>query len=144
MKVVSSTCLAHGIEIKSESGKPAEKFEAFVQRHYTGFCEDAIRCMFTCGFVPWRLRKLDSGAWIPETIPLGTFVWSAERNTAGPTKRKRHSTEALSYKIRFVQGLGIKEDDVAIYSYVKPMGLYAASLQSPLSGIVGQCKLISR
>jgi hypothetical protein len=120
-----------------------------------------VRSMFTCGFVPWRLRKLDNGALVPETIPLGTFVWAPERNVQktslsqnntsfveNPTKRRRTrakcSTEALSYKIRFVEGLGIMEDDVEIYPYVKPMGLHTTSLQSPISGIVGQYRLISR
>jgi hypothetical protein len=148
--------------IKSESGKATDKFEAFVQRHYVRFCEDAIRAMFTCGFVPWRLRKLSSGAWIPETIPMGTFVWTAERNahapkslpknamsfvenpTTRPRKRSRESSEALSYKIRFVQGLGILEDDVHIYSYMQPIGSHATSLQSPLAGVVAQYRLISR
>jgi hypothetical protein len=120
-----------------------------------------VRSMFTCGFVPWRLRKLDSGAWVPETIPLGTFVWAPERNvqktsqsqnkmsfventTKRLRKRARFSTEALSYRIRFIEGLGIMEDDVEIYPYIKPMGLHTTSLQSPISGIVGQYKLISR
>jgi hypothetical protein len=93
---------------------------------------------------------LDNGALVPETIPLGTFVWAPERNVqkTPPSprlrKRARCSTEALSYRIRFVEGLGIMEDDVEIYPYVKPMGCHATSLQSPMSGIVGQYRLISR
>jgi len=159
--------MAHGIELECESGKATDKFIAFVQCYYIGFCEDAVRSMFTCGFVPWRLRRLDNGAMIPETIPLGTFVWQAERNVhtsthtrktssakhnmsfienpdQRPRKRGKSSTEALSYKIRFIEGLGIVEDDVNMYSYVKPMGSHSTSVQSPLSGIVGQYRLISR
>jgi hypothetical protein len=148
LKVITSTCLAHGIGIECESGKATEKFTAFVQRHYILFCEDAVRSMFTCGFVPWRLRKLDNGAFIPETIPLGTFVWSAESNgnkSKSGRKRARNSTEALSYKIRFIESLGMKEEDVEIYTYIKPMGLHApSSLRSPLSSVVEKFRLICR
>jgi hypothetical protein len=162
LKVITSTCLAHGIEMTCETGKVTDNFSIFVQRYYKQFCEDAIRCMFTCGFVPWRLRKLDSGAWIPEAIPLGTFVWTVERNAdhnrsesnnlsknmwnvenaKRPFKRGRFSTAALSYKIRFIESLGIKEEDVNIYAYVQPMGNHSSFLQSPLAGIVAQYKLI--
>jgi hypothetical protein len=162
LKVIASTCLAHGIDVECETGQATKKFAAFVQRHYVNFCENAIRCMFTCGFVPWRLRRLESGALIPETIPLGTFVWSAEKNAVAnrsktasknimsiienPPKRQRkrpHSTEALAYKIRFVESLGIMEDEVEMYTYVQPMGLHHASLQSPIGGIVSQYRLIA-
>jgi hypothetical protein len=165
LKVVTSTCLAHGIEIECKSGKATQQYIDFVQRYYVSFCEDAIRCMFLCGFVPWRLRQLPTGALVPETIPLGTFVWTNESNRGSqvatlkdsrlratmalidnpPKKRKvSKSTEALSYKIRFIEGIGIKETDVSIYTYVQPVGVRKSSIQSPLSGIISEYRYIYR
>jgi hypothetical protein len=149
--VIASTCLANGLELESTSGQATEQFKVFAQRYYVGFCEDALRCMFTCGFVPWRLRKLESGALVPETIPLGTFIWEtkAQETTHSLTstrrrKKSRHSTEALSYRIEFIKSLGIREEDVEIYSYVRAMSLSSTTLQTPLSGIVRQYKMIER
>jgi hypothetical protein len=138
LKVISSTCMAHGIEIECPTGKATPEYTAFVQRHYVAFCEDAIRCMFTCGFVPWRTRKLANGAVVPETIPLGTFVWSTEANhirnldTSARKKRKTSST-TLSYDIRFVMGLGYPESNVRIYEYLQPMGNVATNPPSRVS-----------
>jgi hypothetical protein len=162
LKVVMSTCMAHGIEVLCDSGTATKNYVKFVQEHYMTFCEDAIRCMFMCGFVPWRTRVLPNGAVIPETIPLGTFVWTAERNDNvgyrsrvaadtslidNPPHKRRNipCTEALSYKIRFVHSLGIRENDVSIYQYIKPVANPRTnSLQSPLSGIVGQYRHLYR
>lgn len=49
-----------------------------MDRFYINFCEQAIRCMFVCGFVPWRLRRLSTGDPVPEVLPLGMFTWSVE------------------------------------------------------------------
>lgn len=82
LRVVQSTCLAQGIQCKIQGKKCSEDFQEFIMHHYLPFCEHAIRCLFTCGFVPWRLRRLEFGDVIPEVLPLGTFTWSIISNTS--------------------------------------------------------------
>jgi hypothetical protein len=149
LKVIVSTCLSHGIEVESKSGKSTDEYAAFVQRHYTVFCDDAVRCMFMCGFVPWRIRKLPNGALVPETIPIGTFSWSVEKNNTQQRSAKKMkvaaNTAALSYKISFIDGLGFAEESVNIYQYLKPRAEHmSSSLQSPLSGVVEEYRHIHR
>lgn len=57
LKVVCSTCLAHGIQVDGTTTSTTDEFQDFIDTNYIRFCEDAIRCMFVCGFVPWILRK---------------------------------------------------------------------------------------
>lgn len=71
-----------------ESGRPSQKFQKHLQRYYISFCEQAVRCMFICGFVPWRLRMLSSGDAVPEVIPLGMFVWTIESMPDSCLRRK--------------------------------------------------------
>jgi hypothetical protein len=162
LKVITSTCLSHGIEVECQSGKVTADFVKFVQRHYVPFCEEAIRCMFLCGFVPWRTRVIHSGAVVPETMPIGAFTWVTEptqckrkhvKNNSSmefvePPRKRRNigqSNEALVYNIRFLRGIGISENDVYIYQYVKPMAQRrGGALQSPLSGIVDEYRHIYR
>jgi hypothetical protein len=78
VKIVQSTCLAQGIEVKTKGKRSTEEFQCFVDRYYLSFAEEAVRHFFTLGFVPWRLRKLASGDAVPEVVPLGLFSWSIE------------------------------------------------------------------
>lgn len=79
LKIIQSTCLAQGLEMRiGNKGKPSDRFQRHLQRHYMLFCEQAIRCMFVCGFVPWRLRMLSTGDPVPEVLPLGMFMWTIE------------------------------------------------------------------
>jgi hypothetical protein len=141
----------------NDSSQATAEYIEFVQRHYVPFLEDAVRCMFLCGFVPWRIRKLPNGAVVPETMPIGTFTWSSEsnhrpkpmRNYMGMATEKKprvsqKNSAALSYNIRFIHPMGISEKDVHIYQYLKPVMQHGASLHSPLSGIVLEYRNIYR
>jgi hypothetical protein len=165
LKVISSTCLAHGVGIEPNA---TPKFLDFVQRYYLPFCEDALRFMFVCGFVPWRLRKIDTGVLIPETIPLGTFTWSSictskravhsgsqqryrkyRRNDASfaevsSNERRSQTSKTLRYDIKFTESLGIDKDDVHIYEYIQPVGTSFGYLQSPIYSIIAEKRLIAR
>jgi hypothetical protein len=91
LKIIQSTCLAQGLELRVAGGGTAsKKFQDHLDNHYVRFCEQAIRSMFACGFVPWRLRKLSSGDPVPEVIPMGLFMWSTE--TLSERERSREST----------------------------------------------------
>lgn len=86
IKIVQSTCLAQGMQISIKGKKSSESFQSFINKYYIPFAEEAVRCFFVLGFVPWRLRKLASGDAAPECIPLGLFTWSIE---SMPTARNR-------------------------------------------------------
>ena len=97
MRIVQSSCLAQGFKCEVRGKLVTQDFAVFMQRHYLTFCEHAIRCMYTCGFVPWRLRRIQSGDVVPEVLPLGTFGWGVQvgnqhskndRDTADPIVRK--------------------------------------------------------
>ena len=81
LRVVQSSCLAQGFECKIKGSRVSPLFHDFLQQQYLPFCENAIRAMFTCGFVPWRLRKIHTGDAVPEVLPLGTFEWTIEANS---------------------------------------------------------------
>ncbi|MEI6158516.1 MAG: hypothetical protein WCP77_01675, partial [Roseococcus sp.] len=42
------------------------------------------------GFIPWRVRRIGTGYWVPEVLPPGTFDWHTEigpANQAAPQPR---------------------------------------------------------
>lgn len=87
-KVIESTCLARGIELRIRGSPASKDFQRFLDRHYLPFAENAIRHFFTLGFVPWRLRRLATGDCVPEAIPLGMFTWSIDSIPNRVTSRK--------------------------------------------------------
>jgi hypothetical protein len=84
--IMKSACLSRGIKVEVSGKAITGDFNRFIQKYYTTFCEHAIVAMFTCGFVPWRLRRLANGDVVPEVIPMGLFKWTAETTT---NKRRR-------------------------------------------------------
>jgi hypothetical protein len=100
LKIVQATCLAQGLEFKCRNAKSSAGFQAFVDRYYIPFAEEAVRYFFSLGFVPWRLRKLPTGDVAPEIIPMGLFTWRIE-NT-GP-KMTSWSTSGLTVEQRAAQ-----------------------------------------
>uniref|UniRef100_A0A6T8KLY8 Uncharacterized protein n=2 Tax=Hemiselmis andersenii TaxID=464988 RepID=A0A6T8KLY8_HEMAN len=83
-KIIESTCLAQGIDVTMDGNPATKEFKTFIEKYYVSFCENAIRCFFACGFVPWRLRKIASGDPVPEVIPFGLYSWTVENNTNHP------------------------------------------------------------
>lgn len=81
LKIIQSTCLAQGLDVEVNGQKSKKEFKDHLNRHYLQFCEHAIRAMFVCGFIPWRLRRLATGDPIPEVLPLGTFMWGIHSGT---------------------------------------------------------------
>ncbi len=52
---------------------PNKIFQKHIEKFYTSFCEQSIRCMFVCGFIPWRLRMISTGDAVPEVLPLVSY-----------------------------------------------------------------------
>lgn len=101
--------------------------------------------MFTCGFVPWRLRRIDSGDIVPEVLPLGTFTWSVEVNkrnsgwykdsaSANCTKRSRISAQSQAATAACVQPVIKKKDCTsAFHRQQKALATQAQSMEPDAS-----------
>lgn len=122
LRIVTGACLSQGITCTVKGKALSPSFERFISLHYVPFCENAVRAMFTCGFIPWRLRKLSGGDAVPEVLPLGTFTWSIsspqsrERRDGGSeAKRPRlgGGESAMYYRQQRALGRqkGVKDDD---------------------------------
>ncbi len=76
LRVLESTCFAQDIECSVRGQAVGPDFRRHVRTYYGPFCQRALRLMYFCGFVPWRVRTLPSGDRVPETLPLGSFEWN--------------------------------------------------------------------
>ena len=130
LKIVCGACLSHGIIMENAT----QDFQAFIDKYYKAFCEDAIRCMFLCGFVAWRLVKGPKEQTYPEVLPLGGFEWEAR-----PLARNR----ASSYKVNLRAGVSLLDKDIHVYSNTKPMCMPRGILSSPLKGLLRSHGLVT-
>jgi hypothetical protein len=157
LRILQSTCLAQGIRCTIKGQPASPQFAEFVSLHYSVFCENAIRCMYMCGFVPWRLRKIPGGDVIPEVLPIGSFHWSISANPKNvkardKTQKKNESlqqrqkrglsnqrnpvhmddTATLAYQMTFVHGMPFTQDDIEVYEHSQPhYNVSCASVLAP-------------
>jgi hypothetical protein len=153
-------CVVRGVDV-------TPGFAEFVSLHYSSFCENAIRCFYMCGFVPWRLRKIPGGDVVPEVLPIGSFHWKAAvRKKQGgvrskpPLRESIHGrqkralskqnvpvdmseTALLAYELKFVHPMPFDECDVEIYEYAQPhMSLDSSCLISPLAHVIVDYRIL--
>ncbi|KAJ1465986.1 hypothetical protein T484DRAFT_1757008 [Baffinella frigidus] len=131
-------------------GQPAAPaFMQFTREHYIPFCRDAIKAMFTYGFVPWHFRSIRSGDVVPEVLPAGTFTWSIIQNNA--TNKEcdygDDASKALLYDIKLIHaGHSTKRADIFIFEVTQPTWNISQGSQlrscypSPLSHVVADYK----
>eukprot|EP00960_Hanusia_phi_P063545 765506-Hanusia_phi.AAC.4 len=84
---LQSMCLCRDIKCRIKGRECTKDFQDFLNKHYFSFLLNAIRTMFTCGFVPVYFRKLASGDVIPECLPLGSFRWKIVPNKLKKDKK---------------------------------------------------------
>ena len=167
-KIIESTCLSQGIFCRVRGAEPSDGFRRFLEDHYAPFCREAIRAMFTYGFVPWRTRRLGRGDVVPEVLAAGTFSWHTEvgpeeqardpvRYGSGARKRRRVPGEGhlavpgdddsrlVVYRVTPSAG-GVREEDVCVYITHPPAldvtsnsSLYA-TVPTPLSYLLTDYK----
>ena len=130
LKIVIGACLSHGIRVENAT----ENFQKFVDAHYYPFAREAIRCMFFCGFVPWRLvRKDGSKKIVPECMPLGSFEWeNGELKDGNP----------FTVKVSLSGGVGLNEKEIHVYQVEQPIvggGLHHAPVSSLLKPYEMMC-----
>jgi hypothetical protein len=87
VRVIESACLSRDLECSTLFKTTTSRFQQHLEVYYKPFCRDAIRLFFFCGFVPWRLRTLDSGDKVPEALPIGSFRWSVRPCTKAEAAR---------------------------------------------------------
>ena len=159
-KVIESTCLSQGITCQVNGQDCSQRFQRHLDRHYIPFLKSATRAMVIFGFVPWRLRRVQSGDQVPEVLPCGTFDWHTEMGPSqsrdsrytgyNPKKRKvarglDDDTRLVVYRVTPTAG-DIKEEDVNVYIYVDPghnvqiNSIMSATVPSPLAHILTDYK----
>jgi hypothetical protein len=123
-KIVESTCLSQGLHCQLQGQAISSGFQRFLDDHYIPFCKAAIRAMYTYGFVPWRVRRVQSGDQVPEVLPAGTFSWYTEagqtRVEGGPRRpRSDDDSRLVVYRVT-PTAAGVSEEDVHIYVSTPP------------------------
>lgn len=84
---IQSMTLCRDIKCRIKGRECTKDFQDFLNKHYFSFLLNAIRCMFTCGFVPVYFRKLKTGDVVPDCLPLGTFRWKIVPNKLRKDKK---------------------------------------------------------
>jgi hypothetical protein len=172
LRILQGTCLSQGIKCVIKDTPASPEFAEFVTLHYSSFCENAIRSMYTCGFVPWRLRKIPGGDVVPEVLPVGSFEWTVEPNRAqsrstnktknAGTMQQRQAkalkkqktalhmsdTASLVYKLKLRDELSFTEEDVEIYEHSQPRhnssfsSISQQDISSPLSHVMVDYRML--
>jgi len=119
--IVEATCMAQGLFCRIDGAPCTDEFQRFVSRHYIPFCRQAIRACFTYGFVPWHVRRLESGDEVPEVLCNGTFNWRTEvPSRSGPPLRQQRDCGLVAYRVQITAPLDIHDDDVEIFVHTVP------------------------
>jgi hypothetical protein len=141
--IVEATCMAQGLLCRVGGAPCTDEFQRFVDRHYIPFCRQAIRACFTYGFVPWYVRKLESGDQIPQVLCNGTFHWRTEiPSRAGPALRQQRDCGPVAYRVQITAPIDLTDDDVEIFVHTPPSfdvsvnSMLYATPPSPLSHVL--------
>ena len=77
--IIEATALSQGIFCKIDGEPCSDDFKDFLNDHYHAFVRQSLRAMYTYGFVPFYLHRLESEKEIiPIVVPHGTFDWTVE------------------------------------------------------------------
>jgi hypothetical protein len=168
-KIIESTCLSQGVCCLINGRQCTERFQKHIDMNYTPFLKEAIRAMIMYGFVPWRVRRLQSGDFVPEVLPGGTFDWITEvgpdeeerrRRVSGSSRsqygnyghRKRplfrnndDDTRLVVYRVTPTAG-NLRQEDVNVYIHTNPAlnvtanSVMTATVASPLAHVLTDYK----
>lgn len=139
--ILENVCLAHGVTA-TEGKKPlSPQFQHHVDRHWVPFLSSAIRAAHVYGFVPWRVRRLESGAQVPEVLPAGSFRWNVEV----PAPDNKKTDAMLMYTVKLNPGQR-DEKDIHITEWCQPnymvneCSIMFATVPSPMSYVIESYK----
>ena len=148
-RIIQTQVLQGQFNLHVDGVEATPAFLNFAEEHYTPFCRDAVKAMFTYGFVPWRFRFLRSGDKVPEVLPAGTFTWSIILSNSAQLDCSYGDdvSKTLLYDVKLLQTAeGITRKDVFIFETTQPTWNIAqgshlsASYPSPLSHIIADYK----
>lgn len=149
-KIMESTCLSQGICCKIDGKLAQSDFLQHLDEYYMPFCRAALRAMVVCGFVPWKLRKIETGDMVPEVLPFGSFSWFTEpRSKDKKPLANYHGFDTLSvlYRVSPTGGM-FKEEDIHVYIHTPPPldvmnnSILYATVQSPLAHLLTDYKAL--
>ena len=115
LRVVESTCFAQDIVCSVRGQAVGDAFKCHIRDHYMPFCQRALRLMYFCGFVPWRIRTLPSGDKVPEALPLGSFEW----NVRAADRDECRAKPLLRYEVTSCT-CGVPLDEVIVHEMTPP------------------------
>lgn len=124
LRLIEATVLTRAVLVRMGARAAAKAFERHVQTHYIPFCRAAIRHMFACGFVAWRMRKTQEGDAVPEAVPLGSFRWGVR------PPAKRGGAKLLEYYITHCY-CSVDVKDIFIFEFTPPM--YYGAMQAKMT-----------
>ena len=148
-RIIQTQVLQGHMKLVVDGTEATPAFMEFTREHYIPFCRDAIRAMFTYGFVPWHFRSIRSGDVVPEVLPAGTFTWSIIQSSTANTECDYgdDATKSLLYDVKLIHtGANIKRADVYIFEVTQPTWNIAQGSQlrscypSPLAHVVADYK----
>jgi hypothetical protein len=122
-RIIESKVLHGVLQLRVNNIPASPAFIHFATAHYIPFCKDAIRAMFTYGFVPWHFRSIRSGDQVPEVLPAGSFTWSIIQGNAANEccDYGDDASKTLLYDVSLSNtGSSVKRKDVFIYETTKP------------------------
>lgn len=121
-------CLCNGISMQFQNGQAASPaFQAYVERHYTKFCKNAIETCMAVGFIPFRLRRGEQGLDVfPEVLSLGTFSWTVQ-----PSRDKKPGQPLLLYDVK----CQYCTEPIHVVAYAEPSIYFTCN--SPLVSLLG-------
>lgn len=141
--IIENICLSHGISMTGT--KPTPHFQRHLDLHYLPFLRSAIRAMHTYGFVPWRIKKLQSGDLVPEVLPPLTFRWTVEVPNEENTQYCLDEIDSmLVYVVRIIPNAR-NDNSVIVTPWMPPNNvcensLLYATVPSPMSGVIESYK----
>jgi hypothetical protein len=148
-RIIQTQVLQGQLRLQVNGTVASPAFMRFAQDHYVPFCKEAIKAMYTYGFIPWHFRLLRSGDSVPAVLPAGTFTWSIIQNGGANMDCDYGDdvTKILLYDIKLLNtGNDIRREDVFIFETTPPTWNIAqgsrirSSYPSPLSHIIADYK----
>lgn len=150
IRLLTTNCLGGGgIHLRySRNVTPAPNFQRFIDKYFYSFCKDSIISYLAVGFVPYRIRKNEKGADVPEVLPLGTFTWhvgkSNQNNISTPWEsigkpppgNEEQQEKSVDNKplLKYIVNSAYCKEPIHVFPMVNPQILFSCT--SPLASLI--------
>jgi len=158
IRVLTAHCLGGGgIQLRyGGTTVPSPNFQRYLDKYFYPFCKDAIVLYLAVGFVPYRIRKNEKGAKVPEALPLGTFTWHVGRGnqdtvatpwasigkppSSGAESQQEDSADNEGASgnnqpiLKYIVNSAYCRDAIHVFNFVNPQILFSCT--SPLASLI--------